>query len=82
MADTGCKFMPLASPWTLERAAREIASKAQARLKGRSMTDQILGAEVRGLQQLMLGRNIACMFLTDFAAAFPSIAMSWPLRAL
>eukprot|EP00959_Pyramimonas_sp_CCMP1952_P412932 8653074-Pyramimonas_sp.AAC.1 len=74
--------MSLAFSWRLEQVAREAATRAQARLKGRSMTDQSLDAEVRGLQQVMLGRNISGMFLADFAAAFPSIAMSRLLRAL
>eukprot|EP00959_Pyramimonas_sp_CCMP1952_P222877 4659524-Pyramimonas_sp.AAC.1 len=82
MADAGCEIMPLVCSWRLGRVARETASKVQARLKGRSMTDQILGAEVWGLQQFMLGRDLACVFLADFAAAFPSVAISWPPRAL
>eukprot|EP00959_Pyramimonas_sp_CCMP1952_P311337 6515712-Pyramimonas_sp.AAC.1 len=61
--------MPLAFSWRLERVARETASQAQACLMGRSMTDQILGAEVWGLQQFTLGGDLACMFLTGFAAA-------------
>ena len=46
------------------------------------MTDQILEAEVWGIQQFMLGRDIACMFLTDFAVAYPSIATAWLPRVL
>eukprot|EP00959_Pyramimonas_sp_CCMP1952_P167965 3510068-Pyramimonas_sp.AAC.1 len=46
------------------------------------MTDQVLEAEVWGVQQCMLGVDLSCMFLTDFAAVFPSIVISWFLRVL
>eukprot|EP00959_Pyramimonas_sp_CCMP1952_P134455 2813038-Pyramimonas_sp.AAC.1 len=37
MAGADCKIMSLAFSWRLEQVARETASKARARLKGRSM---------------------------------------------
>ena len=82
MANADCKMMSLAFFWRVELAARESVSRAQACLKGRSMTDQIRVAEVWGIQQFMLGRGLSCPSLADVAAAFPSIAISRLLRVL
>eukprot|EP00959_Pyramimonas_sp_CCMP1952_P411828 8630060-Pyramimonas_sp.AAC.1 len=80
MAGAGCRISSLALSWRFEQVARGTASKAQARLKGRSMKDQILYAEVWGLQQFMLGKDLSCMSLAGFAAASPSVAISLLLQ--
>eukprot|EP00959_Pyramimonas_sp_CCMP1952_P435909 9127943-Pyramimonas_sp.AAC.1 len=40
MTDADCEITPLAFSWRLERVARESASKAQACIMGRSMTNK------------------------------------------
>eukprot|EP00959_Pyramimonas_sp_CCMP1952_P199478 4172231-Pyramimonas_sp.AAC.1 len=74
--------MSVAFSSRLEKEARESVHEVQACIRGRPMTDQILEAGVWGVQQCMLGRDLSCLFMTGFAAAFPSIAISWLLRVL
>eukprot|EP00959_Pyramimonas_sp_CCMP1952_P087361 1827689-Pyramimonas_sp.AAC.1 len=82
MANADCKIMSVAFFSQLGKEARESVHQVQACIRGWPMTDQILEAESWGVQQCMLGRDLSCMCLTDFAAALPSTTISWLLRAL
>eukprot|EP00959_Pyramimonas_sp_CCMP1952_P438468 9179668-Pyramimonas_sp.AAC.1 len=67
---------------TLAANSGDLVSPEQKCVAGRDMPTNVVEAEGWGIEQHVLDRKNACLFLTDFCAAFPSLAIPWMLHML
>eukprot|EP00959_Pyramimonas_sp_CCMP1952_P392807 8230774-Pyramimonas_sp.AAC.1 len=83
LADTSCKALSAAMGLPLASVAKSTVHAMQSGgVGGRSITSNVVEAEDWGLSQWLRDRPHSALLLTDFAAAFPSLFVSWILTVL
>ncbi|CAK0816041.1 unnamed protein product, partial [Prorocentrum cordatum] len=76
------KILAGAMSCSLAANTSSLISPEQKCVAGRDMLTNVVEAEGWGLEQHVLDRKNSCLFLTDFCAAFPSLAIPWMLHVL